>query len=169
MSDVDSTASSSDAPRYPNNDPRYALIVDRVKRESSFFGLWTRAAQRRYRRWNYGAIGLGALVPIIPLFDQVWHIGLAAAQVTALVGIVGALATFCKSIDGLQRNKDTWLRSSAMLTKLHGEIFLFDTKAGAYATASDGLALLAQNVEALIERESDAFADSTRQAVTTSP
>lgn len=146
----------------PGDDPRLTIIRQKIARETSFFSQWAKNAHWRYVWFNILAITFGALVPIIALLPSFFGGDAKAPSVSGAAGISGAIAALFKAIDGFMKNKENWIQLSDLLSRLRGEEFLFDTRAGQYASATDPVGLLAQAVEGLIERENELWAQTVR-------
>lgn len=72
-------------------DPRFALINERIDRQTKFFASAARSAKWRYRWFNVASIVVAAFVPIIALLPPLLSLdGNAVHWVAPAAGTAGA-------------------------------------------------------------------------------
>jgi hypothetical protein len=89
-----------------------------------------------------------AVIPVIAAADlAVW-----------VAGALGALVVVLESVQQLFQFHSNWNRYRSTAESLKHEKYLYVARAGAYATAKDPAALLAERVESRVSREHAAWA-----------
>lgn len=142
-----SAAATSAIPEIPG--PVGARLEDQIgyhNRKSSKY-------QKYYKRIKVTEIVAAALIPFLSALHvaethQIVRIVLAV--VTALLGV---LITILEGILQLYQFQQIWITSRATAEAMNHEKFMYLAKAGAYATAAEPLALLAERIETIGSQE----------------
>jgi hypothetical protein len=128
------------------DDPRLALIDKRIDDCVSFYKSQGDLYRRIYFTLNGVQIIAASLVPILALA----LIGEAAKIAAAIAGAIVAIA---KGLDGLGKSRENWVRDVDTRNALLSERSQYELRAGAYAGAADGIALLSSRIEGLMAAE----------------
>ncbi len=128
------------------DDPRLALIDKRIDDCVSFYKSQGDLYRRIYFALNGVQIVAASLVPILALA----LVGDAAKVAAAIAGAVVAIA---KGLDSLGKSRENWVRDVDTRNALLSERSQFEMRAGGYAGAADGIALLSSRIEGLMAAE----------------
>ena len=141
MPKTDKVLTSSAVP----DDPVWARLID----QQTWYSAKSRTARRTFKRIKLIEILAAALIPF--LTGQHWP------YVTYVVGGLGVAITVLEGILHLNQYQENWTNYRNTAESLKHEKFLFQAKAGPYATAADNQdgarALLAERIEALVSQE----------------
>ena len=115
--------------------------------------------QRWFKRLKTCQIVTAAAIPVAAgVSAPVWLVGGAGASIVVLEGL-----------QQLQQYQQNWSTYRSTCERLRHEKFLFLARAGAYATASDPEALLAERVEGLVSQEHAAWVSHREDAAAGKP
>jgi Protein of unknown function (DUF4231) len=128
------------------DDPRLALIDKRIDDCVNFYKSQSDLYRRIYFTLNGVQIVAASLVPILALA----LVGDAAKVAAAIAGAVVAIA---KGLDSLGKSRENWVRDVDTRNALLSERSQFEMRAGGYAGAADGIALLSSRIEGLMAAE----------------
>jgi len=121
---------------------------DRLEAQIKWYGSHARSNKRWYMRIKVAQIVSAAIIPVIA----------AADLPTWIAGGLGALVVVLESIQQLFQFHSNWTSYRSTAESLKHEKFLFIANAGAYATAKDPSALLAERIEGRVSQEHAAWA-----------
>jgi hypothetical protein len=126
----------------PSDDPIFKRLEDQL----AWYGQKSRGARRRFKQIKVTEILAAALIPF--LTGQHWP-----PYLPYITGGLGVLITVLEGILHLNQYQENWTNYRNTAESLKHEKFLFLAKAGAYASAADPRAMLAERIEALISQE----------------
>jgi Protein of unknown function (DUF4231) len=129
----------------PIDDPIKDPVLDRLNDQLAWYSQKSRAARSTFKRIKMTEIVAAALIPF--LTGQPW------AYMTYIVGSLGVIITVLEGILHLNQYQEHWTNYRNTAESLKHEKFLFQAKAGPYASAADPRTMLAERVEALISQE----------------
>jgi hypothetical protein len=147
-----SAAATSVVPEIPG--PVGARLDDQIAYHSKKSSRY----QKYYKRIKVAEIIAAALIPFLSaLHVAETHpaVRIALAITTALLGV---LITILEGILQLYQFQQIWITSRATAEAMTHEKFMFLAKAGAYATATEPLALLAERIETIGSQENAKWA-----------
>jgi uncharacterized protein DUF4231 len=120
----------------------------RLEQQIKWYGSRARSSKRWYMRIKLVQIVSAAVIPVIAAADlAVW-----------IAGALGALVVVLESVQQLFQFHSNWTTYRSTAESLKHEKFLYIAGAGAYATAKDPAALLAERVESRVSQEHAAWA-----------
>jgi len=124
------------------------VVLERVENEISWYDNKSASNQRLFKRLKFATLAISVSIPLAALL----------VTLNPIVGAVttGALGATIALLDGLQQLNqyhNNWIAYRSTAEALKHEKFLFLSAAGAYASAQNPKALLAENVEALVSSE----------------
>lgn len=125
----------------PADDPIFKRLEDQL----TWYSAKSRAARRTFKRIKVAEIVAAALIPFLT--------GKSWPYVSYVIGGMGVLITVLEGILHLNQYQENWTNYRNTAESLKHEKFLYLAKAGAYASATDMRALLAERTEALISQE----------------
>jgi hypothetical protein len=129
-------------------DQQRPLAWDRLESQISWYGRHARTNKRWYMRIKLVQIVAAAVIPVIAAADlAVW-----------VAGALGALVVVLESVQQLFQFHSNWTSYRSTAEALKHEKFLYLASAGAYATAKDPAALLAERIEGRVSQEHAAWA-----------
>jgi hypothetical protein len=134
--------------------PTLARLDDQI----AWYDRKSLANQRWYKGLKVGTLIAGAIIPF-------------AAGVGApawLTGGLGGLIVVLEGLQSLNQYQHNWITYRSTCEELEHEKYLWQAKAGPYATAEHPDVLLAERVEALISREHAKWV-STREQLEQQP
>jgi uncharacterized protein DUF4231 len=121
---------------------------ERLETQIRWYGSHARSNKRWYLRIKLVQIVSAAVIPVIAAADlAVW-----------IAGALGALVVVLESVQQLFQFHSNWTSYRSTAEALKHEKFLYVAGAGAYATAKDPAALLAERVEGRVSQEHAAWA-----------
>jgi Protein of unknown function (DUF4231) len=119
--------------------------------------------QKYYKRIKVTEIVAAALIPFLSALhvaENHQYVRYALAIGTALLGV---LITILEGILQLYQFQQIWITSRATCESMNHEKFMYLAKAGAYATAPDALALLAERIETIGSQENAKWTSLAQQ------
>jgi hypothetical protein len=125
--------------RVDSDDPTFARLEDQI----GWYDRKSGENQRRFKAVKALQLLAAATVPVVATLD------LHAAVPAGLGGAIVVLEGFLQ----LNQYQQNWISYRSTCEALKHEKFLFLGRAGPYAGASDGQALLADRIEGLISQE----------------
>jgi hypothetical protein len=128
--------------------PAQPAAWDRLETQIKWYGGHARSNKRWYMRIKLVQIVSAAIIPVIA----------AADLPTWIAGALGALVVVLESVQQLFQFHSNWTTYRSTAESLKHEKFLYIAGAGAYATAKDPAALLAERVEGRVSQEHAAWA-----------
>jgi hypothetical protein len=128
-------------PEQPADD----AIFKRLEDQLAWYSAKSRAARKTFKRIKVTEIIAAALIPLFT--------GHSWPFVSYIIGGLGVLITVLEGILHLNQYQENWTNYRNTAESLKHEKFLYLARAGAYASASDVRALLAERTEALISQE----------------
>ncbi len=138
---------ASPAPAAEAAAPRPAAW-DRLETQIKWYGSHARSNKRWYMRIKLVQIVSAAVIPVIAAADlAVW-----------VAGALGALVVVLESVQQLFQFHSNWTSYRSTSEALKHEKYLYVANAGAYATAKDPAALLAERIEGRVSQEHAAWA-----------
>jgi hypothetical protein len=147
--------------------PATALVVDpimvRLDEQIAYYDAKSAKSQRYYKRIKIYEIIAAALIPFLSALhvaDNRSEVRIALGIVTALMGV---LITICEGVLQLNQYQQIWTTYRATAEAMKHEKFIYLAKGGAYATAADPRALLAERIEALGSQENTKWASLVQQ------
>ena len=149
----------STAPAVPAAIPEIPGPVGaRLEDQISYHNQKSSRYQKYYKRMKVIEIVAAALIPFLAALhvaDTHDYVKFAFAITTALLGV---LITILEGVLQLYQFQQIWITSRATCEAMNHEKFLYLAKAGAYATAPDPLALLAERIETIGAQENTKWA-----------
>jgi len=128
--------------------PAQPAAWERLETQIKWYGSHARSSKRWYIRIKLVQIVAAAVIPVIAAADlAVW-----------VAGALGALVVVLESVQQLFQFHSNWTSYRSTAEALKHEKFLYVARAGAYATAKDPAALLAERVESRVSQEHAAWA-----------
>ena len=128
--------------------PARPAAWERLETQIQWYGRHARSNKRWYMRIKLVQIVSAAIIPV-----------LAAADLpTWIAGALGALIVILESVQQLFQFHSNWTHYRSTAEALKHEKYLYVACAGAYATAKDPAALLAERVEGRVSQEHAAWA-----------
>ena len=128
--------------------PAQPAAWERLETQIKWYGSHARSNKRWYMRIKLVQIVSAAVIPVIAAADlAVW-----------IAGALGALVVVLESVQQLFQFHSNWTSYRSTAESLKHEKFLYVAGAGAYATAKDPAALLAERVEGRVSQEHAAWA-----------
>jgi Protein of unknown function (DUF4231) len=128
--------------------PEHPAAWERLETQIKWYGSHARANKRSYLRIKVVQIVAAAVIPVIAAADlDVW-----------VAGALGALVVVLESVQQLFQFHSNWTTYRSTAEALKHEKYLYVASAGAYATAHDPAALLAERVEGRVSQEHAAWA-----------
>jgi hypothetical protein len=128
--------------------PAQPAAWERLETQIKWYGGHARSNKRWYLRIKLVQIVAAAVIPVIAAADlAVW-----------IAGALGALVVVLESVQQLFQFHSNWTTYRSTAESLKHEKFLYIASAGAYATAKDPAALLAERVESRVSQEHAAWA-----------
>jgi Protein of unknown function (DUF4231) len=128
--------------------PPQPAAWDRLETQIKWYGSHARSNKRWYMRIKLVQIVSAAIIPVIAAADlAVW-----------VAGALGALVVVLESVQQLFQFHSNWTSYRSTAEALKHEKYLYVARAGAYATAKDPAALLAERVEGRVSQEHAAWA-----------
>ncbi|HEY7622062.1 MAG TPA: DUF4231 domain-containing protein [Solirubrobacteraceae bacterium] len=128
--------------------PERPAAWERLEAQIKWYGSHARSNKRWYMRIKVVQIVAAAVIPVIAAADlAVW-----------IAGGLGALVVVLESVQQLFQFHSNWTTYRSTAEALKHEKFLYIASAGAYATAKDPAALLAERVEGRVSQEHAAWA-----------
>jgi hypothetical protein len=121
---------------------------DRLETQIKWYGSHARSNKRWYMYIKVAQIVSAAIIPVIA----------AADLPTWIAGGLGALVVILESIQQLFQFHSNWTSYRSTAESLKHEKYLYVANAGAYATAKDPAALLAERIEGRVSQEHAAWA-----------
>jgi Protein of unknown function (DUF4231) len=141
------TLAASPAPTAEAAPPQPAAW-DRLETQIRWYGSHARSNKRWYMRIKLVQIVSAAIIPVIAAADlAVW-----------VAGALGALVVVLESVQQLFQFHSNWTSYRSTAEALKHEKYLYVARAGAYATAKDPAALLAERIEGRVSQEHAAWA-----------
>lgn len=139
-----------EAPAAPPASPARARVEEQIE----WYDRKSQHSQRWFKRLKVCQIVTAAAIPFVAgLSAPVW-----------VAGGGGALIVVLESLQQLQQYQQNWSTYRSTCERLKHEKFLYLARAGAYATAADPDALLAERVEGLVSQEHAAWAAHREEA-----
>jgi hypothetical protein len=136
----------SDPDRRPEADNGSGLeerVRARLTEELRWYDARARENQRWYRAIKVAQLLAAALVPVV-----------AGAGVSAWVtGGLGSAIVVMEGVQQLYQFQEHWIAYRSTWEGLRRELYLYEARAGSYAAATNPPSLLAERMEALVERE----------------
>jgi hypothetical protein len=141
------TLAASPAPAV-DAEPQRPPAWDRLETQIKWYGSHARSNKRWYMRIKLVQIVSAAVIPVIAAADlAVW-----------VAGALGALVVVLESVQQLFQFHSNWTSYRSTAEALKHEKYLYVACAGAYATAKDPAALLAERIEGRVSQEHAAWA-----------
>ncbi len=143
----------------PTDDP----ILDRLNDQLTWYSQKSRAARRAFKRIKVVEIIAAALIPFLT--------GRNVPQIPNLanyiIGTLGVLITILEGLLHLNQYQENWTSYRSTAETLKHEKFLFQAKAGPYATAADPRVTLAERVEAAVSQENSQWIAALQKSAQT--
>ena len=133
-------------------------IGDRLEGQIKYHENKSSRYQKYYKRIKVVEIVAAALIPFLSALhipDNHLYSRYALAVATAFLGV---LITILEGVLQLYQFQQIWITSRATAEGMNHEKFMYLAKAGAYATAPDPLALLAERIETIGSQENAKWA-----------
>jgi Protein of unknown function (DUF4231) len=128
--------------------PERPAAWERLETQIRWYGSHARSNKRWYMRIKLVQIVAAAVIPVIA----------AADLVVWVAGALGALVVVLESVQQLFQFHSNWTSYRSTSEALKHEKYLYVARAGAYATAKDPAALLAERIEGRVSQEHAAWA-----------
>jgi hypothetical protein len=129
-------------------EPQQPPAWDRLESQIRWYGSHARSNKRWYVRIKLVQIVAAAIIPVIAAADlAVW-----------VAGALGALVVVLESVQQLFQFHSNWTSYRSTSESLKHEKYLYVANAGAYATAKNPAALLAERIEGRVSQEHAAWA-----------
>lgn len=139
----------------PTDDPVLARLNDQL----TWYSQKSRGARRAFKRIKMVEIIAAALIPF--LTGQHWQ------YMTYVVGTLGVIITVLEGVLHLNQYQENWTNYRNTAESLKHEKFLFQAKAGPYASAADPRVTLAERVEALLSQENTQWVAALQKSAQT--
>jgi hypothetical protein len=136
------------APTAPAEAPDRPAAWERLEEQIRWYGGHARSNKRWYMRIKLVQIVAAAVIPVIAAIDLP----------TWVAGALGALVVVLESVQQLFQFHSNWNRYRSTAESLKHEKYLYVARAGAYSTAKDPGALLAERIEGRVSQEHAAWA-----------
>ena len=120
-------------------------IMRRVDTQIAWYGEKSITAQRWYKRLKLVSMVIAALIPFVS--------GLGIPYSSVIVGLMGVVITLCEGLQHLNQYQRNWLSYRTTQEALIREKFAYLSKAGIYHRTTEGIALLSERVEAIVQAE----------------
>ena len=130
-------------------------IMDRLENQIDWYDQKSSHCQHYYKRIKLTEIIAAALIPFV--------VGAHIPYAAWVAGGLGVLITILEGVLQLYQYQQIWVAYRATAEAMKHEKFIYLAKAGAYATANDPHALLAERVEALGSQENSKWASVVQQ------
>ena len=130
-------------------------IMDRLEDQIAWYDKKSSTCQRNYKRIKLTEIIAAALIPFV--------VGAHVPYAAWVAGGLGVLITILEGVLQLYQYQQVWVAYRATCEAMKHEKFIYLARAGAYATATDPHALLAERVEALGSQENSKWASLVQQ------
>jgi Protein of unknown function (DUF4231) len=119
--------------------------------------------QKYYKRIKVAEIIAAALIPFLAALHVSDTIPIVHFGIGIVTAALGVMITILEGILQLYQFQQIWITSRATCEAMNHEKFMYLAKAGAYATAPDPLALLAERVETIGSQENAKWASLAQQ------
>ena len=133
--------------------PGEDVTLDHLQDQIEWYNGKSGSNQKAFKYLKICTILAAALIPVF-------------AQIKAMSLATAGLGVFIVVLEGLQQvyqYHPNWISFRATCEALKHEKFLYLAKAGAYATANDPHALLAERIESLVSQENAKWTSSQEQ------
>ena len=130
-------------------------IMDRLDNQIDWYDQKSSHCQHYYKRIKLTEIIAAALIPFV--------VGAHIPYAAWVAGGLGVLITILEGVLQLYQYQQIWVAYRATAEAMKHEKSIYLAKAGAYATANDPHALLAERVEALGSQENSKWASLVQQ------
>jgi hypothetical protein len=145
-------------------DPIVAdAVLIRLEQQIKWYGDRSSHCQRAYKRIKLIEIIAAALIPFLAAL----RVSEADSQTRFAVGVLtaglGVLITILEGVLQLYQYQQIWIAYRATAEAMKHEKFIYLARGGAYATASDPHALLAERVEVLGSQENSKWTSLVQQ------
>jgi Protein of unknown function (DUF4231) len=123
----------------PRGDPTVGRLEDQI----AWYDKKSRENQRRFKLLKGVQLAAAAAIPVVATFDAD----------PAVAATLGALVVVVEGFQQLNQYQQNWTLYRSNAEALKHEKFLFLARAGPYANAQNGVALLGDRIEGLISQE----------------
>ncbi|MFZ1134254.1 MAG: DUF4231 domain-containing protein [Candidatus Korobacteraceae bacterium] len=120
--------------------------------------------QKYYKRIKVAEIIAAALIPFLAALHVSDTIPIVHFGIGIVTAALGVMITILEGILQLYQFQQIWITSRATCESMTHEKFMYLAKAGAYATAPDPLALLAERIETIGSQENSKWASIQQPA-----
>jgi hypothetical protein len=147
----------------PTTRPASDPIMDRLDDQIAWYDKKSSTSQRNYKRIKLTEIIAAALIPFLAAL----RVSDTDPQTRFAVGVLtaglGVLITILEGVLQLNQYQQIWITYRATAEAMKHEKFIYLARGGAYGTASDPHALLAERVEALGSQENSKWTSLQQQ------
>jgi hypothetical protein len=136
------------------------VVLQRLESEIDWYDKKSVHNQHMFKRLKTATLAISVSIPLCALLVT-WR-PIVGGVIT---GMLGASITLLEGLQQLNQYHDNWTTYRSTAEDLKHEKFLFLSKAGAYATANNATALLAENVESRVSQEHSRWTQVQAQAL----
>ncbi len=134
------------------------VVLQRLESEIEWYDKKSVHNQHMFKRLKTATLAISVSIPLCALLVS-WRPIVGGV----IIGTLGASITLLEGLQQLNQYHDNWITYRSTAEALKHEKFLFLSKAGAYATASNATALLAESVESLVSQEHSKWTSAQEQ------
>jgi Protein of unknown function (DUF4231) len=141
-------------------DPVMARLDDQI----GYHEAKSAKCQRYYKRIKLFEIIAAALIPFLAALHVSDSSGYVHFGIGIVTAVLGVMITILEGVLQLNQYQQLWITSRATGEAMKHEKFMYMAKAGAYATAADPHALLAERIETIGSQENTRWASLAQQS-----
>lgn len=135
------------------------VVLERVDNEISWYDSKSAYNQRLFKRLKIATLAISISIPLAALL-----VTLSPIVGAVTTGALGATIALLEGLQQLNQYHNNWIAYRSTAESLKHEKFLFLSMAGAYASAQNPKALLAETVETLVSSEHAKWTSVQEQA-----
>ena len=138
-------------------------VMDRLEDQIGYYETKSSKCQRYYKRIKLFEIVAAALIPFLAALHVSDTSGYVHFGIGIVTAVLGVMITILEGVLQLNQYQQLWITCRATGEAMKHEKFMYIAKAGAYATAPDPHALLAERIEAIGSQENTRWASLAQQ------
>ena len=129
------------------------LIMERLDDQIAYYEAKSGKCQRYYKRIKLFEIIAAALIPFLAALHVAENHPTVRITLAVVTAVLGVLITIFEGVLQLNQYQQIWITCRATAEAMQHEKFMYLAMAGAYASAADPHALLAERIEAISSQE----------------
>ena len=135
------------------------VVLERLENEISWYDSKSVYNQRLFKRLKIATLAISVSIPLAAVL-----VTLSPIVGAVTTGALGATIALLEGLQQLNQYHNNWIAYRSTAEALKHERFLFLSKTGAYGSAQNPTALLAENVEGLVSSEHAKWTSVQEQA-----